>query len=67
MKRDSAYNRFAHTVYNSYIDGKDSVIIRKQYEDAYVVAMDPCSPRLKQLGAKYIFSINNSSPLKPGA
>lgn len=64
MKRDSAYNRFAHTVYNSYIDGKDSVIIQNTYEDAYVVAMDPCSPRLKQLGAKYIIFDKQLQPVE---
>lgn len=53
MKRDSAYNRYAHVTYQSYIDGKDSVIMVNQFEDAYVIAMDPCSPRLKQLNVKY--------------
>lgn len=52
-KRDSAYNRFAHVVYSSYIDGKDSVVIFNPYEDAYTVAMDGCSPKLKILNTKY--------------
>lgn len=52
-KRDSVYNRFAHVVYSSYVDGRDSVIIFNPYQDAYTVAMDPCSPKLKQLNAKY--------------
>lgn len=52
-KRDSAYNRYAHTVYTSYINGTDSTIIVNQFEDGYLVALDPCSPKLKQLNAKY--------------
>ncbi|GAB4038046.1 DUF7657 domain-containing protein [Spirosoma gilvum] len=54
MKRDSAYNRFAHTIYTSYVDGRDSVIIQNTFEDGYTVAMDPCSPKLKQLNVKYV-------------
>jgi hypothetical protein len=53
MKRDSAYNRYAHVINQSYIDGRDSVILVNQFEDGYVIAMDPCSPRLKQLNVKY--------------
>ncbi|MBC8155349.1 MAG: hypothetical protein H7Z72_20870 [Bacteroidetes bacterium] len=52
-KRDSAYNRYAHVTYQSYIDGKDSVILVNQFEDAYIIAMDPCSPRMKKLNVKY--------------
>ncbi|MFD2572377.1 hypothetical protein ACFSUS_17185 [Spirosoma soli] len=52
-KRDSAYNRYAHTVYNSFIDGKDSVFIQNNFEDAYTVGVDPCSPKLKKLNVKY--------------
>jgi len=54
MKRDSAYNRYAHSVYTSYVDGRDSVIIQNTFEDGYTVAMDPCSPRLKKLNVKYV-------------
>lgn len=53
MKRDSAYNRYAHVTYQSYIDGRDSVILANQFEDGYVIAMDPCSPRMKKLNVKY--------------
>ena len=62
MKRDSAYNRFAHTVYASYVDGRDSVIIQNTFEDGYTVAMDPCSPRLKQLNVKYIVFDHPTQP-----
>lgn len=53
MKRDSAYNRYAHVTNQSYINGQDSVILVNQFEDAYVIAMDPCSPRMKKLNVKY--------------
>ena len=53
MKRDSAYNRYAHVTNQSFINGKDSVILVNQFEDGYVIAMDPCSPRMKQLNVKY--------------
>ncbi|WP_240543555.1 DUF7654 domain-containing protein [Spirosoma foliorum] len=62
MKRDSAYNRYAHTVYTSYVDGRDSVIIQNTFEDGYTVAMDPCSPRLKQLNVKYIIFDHPTQP-----
>ena len=54
-RRDSAYNRYAHTVYNSYIDPThpDTVVIQNGYEDGYQVALDPCSPRLKKLNVRY--------------
>ena len=39
--------------YQSYIDGRDSVVLFNQYEDGYVIAMDPCSPKMKQLNVKY--------------
>lgn len=53
MKRDSAYNRYAHVTNQTYIDGKDSVVLFNQYEDGYVIGMDPCSPRMKKLNIKY--------------
>ncbi|GAB4043301.1 DUF7657 domain-containing protein [Spirosoma litoris] len=62
MKRDSAYNRYAHTVYTSYVDGRDSVIIQNTFEDGYTVAMDPCSPRMKQLNVKYIIFDHQTQP-----
>ncbi|OIN56359.1 DUF7657 domain-containing protein [Arsenicibacter rosenii] len=54
MKRDSAYNRYAHTVYGSFINGQDSVVIQNTFEDGYQVYMDPCSPKFKKLNVKYI-------------
>jgi hypothetical protein len=66
MKRDSAYNRFAHVVYASYIDPAhpDSVIIFNQFEDAYTVAMDGCSPRFKTLNTKYIVFDKEPQPVE---
>jgi hypothetical protein len=64
MKRDSAYNRFAHTVYSSYINGRDSVIIYNTFEDGYVVNMDPCSSRLKALNVRYIIYDKQPQPVE---
>ncbi len=61
-KRDSAYNRYAHTVYASYIDGKDSTVIVNQFEDGYLVALDPCSPKLKALDTKYFIFEKTPQP-----
>ena len=63
-KRDSAYNRYAHTVYQTYINGTDSVVIVNNFEDGYVVAMDPCSPKLQQLNAKYIVFDRQPQPVE---
>ncbi len=53
-KRDSVYNRHARPVYVPYIDGRDSVVINPGgAADTYLVGVDPCSPKLKQLGVKY--------------
>lgn len=64
MKRDSAYNRYAHTVYNTFINGTDSVYIQNTFEDACVVAMDPCSPKFKQLNVKYIIFDHQTQPVE---
>ena len=50
---DSAYNRYAWVVMNAFIAGNDSVVIRQAFNDGYIIYVDPCSPRLKQLGVKY--------------
>ncbi|GAB3778764.1 hypothetical protein GCM10028818_28360 [Spirosoma horti] len=64
MKRDSAYNRYAHTVYGSFINGRDSVVIQNNYEDGYQVYMDPCSPRFKQLNVRYIIFDKQPQPVE---
>ena len=65
-KRDSAYNRYAHTVYNTYIDPQkpDTVVMVNTFEDGYTVAMDPCSPRLKKLNVKYIIFDHQPQPVE---
>jgi len=50
---DSSYNRYSWVTMSSHIDGTDTVIFRQTYNDGYTIHIDPCSPRLKQLGVKY--------------
>lgn len=64
MRRDSSYNRYAHTVYASFINGTDSVYIQNNFEDGCVVAMDPCSPRFKQLNVKYVVFDKQPQPVE---
>ena len=55
-RRDSAYNRYAHTVYSTYIDPAhpDTVLIQNGFEDGYQVGIDPCSPKLRTLNVRYV-------------
>ncbi len=55
-RRDSAYNRYAHAVYSTYIDPAhpDTVLIQNGFEDGYQVGIDPCSPKLRTLNVRYI-------------
>jgi hypothetical protein len=53
-KYDSVYNRYAWMSMGMHINWRDTVIFRQTYNDGYTIFMDPCSPRLKQLGVKYI-------------
>jgi len=53
-KRDSAYNRYAWVSMQTFINWKDSIQFDQRYFDAYTIFMDPCSPRLKTLGVKYV-------------
>lgn len=62
--RDSVYNRYAHTVYSSYIDGKDSTIVALNFEDGYSIGLDGCSPRLKQLNVKYVLFEKQPQPVE---
>jgi len=48
------YNRYAHIMCFPLIDGKDSVKFSLNQPDLYTIQMDPCSPRLKQIGIKYV-------------
>lgn len=63
-RRDSSYNRYAHTVYGTYINGTDSVYIQNNFEDGCYIAMDPCSPRFKTLNVKYIIFEKQPQPVE---
>jgi len=53
-KDNGVYNRYAHIVVDPLTDGEDSVHFALLQPDQYQVQIDPCSPRLKQMGIKYI-------------
>jgi hypothetical protein len=54
-RNDSIYNRYAHSIYYPYIDGRDSTVFRvNEGGDGFNVGIDPCSPKLKKLNMKYI-------------
>ena len=59
-KQDSVYNRYAWITVNSkqiadLLDSKwgDTTVFRKTNQDGYIIYIDPCSPKFKQLGVKY--------------
>jgi len=59
-KNDSIYNRYAWITMNSKqvsqffdVNWNDTVMFRQSYQDGYTIFIDPCSPKLKQLGVKY--------------
>jgi len=63
LKNDDIYDRYAHITFNPMIDGRDSVKFTLNFLDNYSIQMDPCSPRLKQIGIKYfLFSYKPSEP-----
>jgi len=53
-KDNAIYNRYAHIVVDPLTDGEDSVHFTLFGADQYGVQVDPCSPRLKQMGIKYV-------------
>lgn len=62
-KYDSVYNRYAWISMQMYINWRDTVIFQQTYNDGYTIFMDPCSPRLKQLGVKYfVFDYTPQEP-----
>jgi hypothetical protein len=63
-KRDSVYNRYAHTVFSSFIDGKDSTVVALNFEDGYTIGLDGCSPKLKQLNVKYVIFDRQPQPVE---
>lgn len=64
FKRDSTYNRYAHTVYSTFINGTDSVFIQNNFEDGCIIAMDPCSPKFKKLDVKYLVFDREPQPVE---
>jgi hypothetical protein len=59
-KNDSVYNRYAWMTMNSKqvaqffdVNWNDTVMFRQTFQDGYTIFIDPCSPKLKQLGVKY--------------
>ncbi len=55
LKHKSIYNRYAHIEFQEPYpkSGKEIKFILSQ-NDAYIVRIDPCSKKLKQLGIKYL-------------
>ena len=53
LKNNDVYDRYAHIQLFPLIGGQDSVRFSLDQPDRYSIQMDPCSPRLKQIGIKY--------------
>ena len=58
------YNRYAHIAFTSFIDSKETVQFELRQKDLYYIRMDPCSPRLVQLGLKYIMFTYPPNPVE---
>jgi hypothetical protein len=54
-KYKEVYNRYAHIIASPYKNSSDSVDISLNTPDSYNIKIDPSSPRLKQMGIKYIY------------
>ena len=52
-KGNDIYNRYAHITVDPLTEGEDSVNFSLLAPDQYELKIDPCSPRLKQIGIKY--------------
>ncbi|MEP6645457.1 MAG: hypothetical protein ABJC12_00090 [Saprospiraceae bacterium] len=63
MKSDSIYNRYAHIDVLPFIDA-DSVKFSLVQNDRYTIKMDPCSPRIVQMGIKYIAFTYQPQPIE---
>lgn len=63
MQKDSIYNRYAHIDVYPYINA-DSVKFELIQNDRYSIKVDPCSPRLVQMGIKYIFFTYQPQPIE---
>lgn len=47
------YNRYAHITFMPSLEGSDEIKFSLVQTDHYAIQMDPCSPRLNQIGIKY--------------
>jgi hypothetical protein len=64
MKNKETYNRYAHIAFTTFIDGRDSTEFMLFQTDVYAIHMDPCSPRLYQLGIKYFLFTYEPQPVE---
>jgi len=58
------YNRYAHITFASFINGTDSLEFQLRQADSYAINLDPCTPRLHQLGIKYIVFTYQPNPVE---
>lgn len=63
-KNDSTYNRYAHISFYPLISQNDSVDFKLIQSDSYAIQIDPCSPRFKQMGIKYIVFAYQPQPVE---
>ncbi|HZV70254.1 MAG TPA: hypothetical protein VFG10_11950 [Saprospiraceae bacterium] len=63
MKSDSIYNRYAHIDVLPYIS-EDSVKFSLIQNDRYSIRMDPCSPKLTEMGIEYILFTYQPQPVE---
>jgi hypothetical protein len=59
---DSVFNRFAHVKLMPLVTGRDSVHFELTNPDGYTLEVDPCSPRLRQLGIRYVLFTEQPFP-----
>lgn len=63
-KFDSIYNRYAHISYLPYVSSTDTVFFQLLQSDAYHIYMSPSSPKIKQMGVKYVMFTYNPQPME---
>jgi hypothetical protein len=61
---DSVYNRYAHIAFSSMAGPNDTLGFVLNQQDYYLIWMDPCSPKFKQLGIRYIVFSNPPEPFE---
>jgi hypothetical protein len=62
------YNRYAHIKMFPMVDNKDGVTFKlnenQVVNDNYSIFIDPCSPRLNELGVKYFLFTDKPGPIE---